>query len=365
MHPAVFVGGFVFVGTLFALQSWVSDRMWRYKIDFLVLLWAWGAQYLIWGVTCWLLWFWLGPQIQQASLRSILIRGIPLSIVISIGEEMIWVFCFPAWPIGRVHMTYWERLAFELDGEIVDNLIIFWCVFFLIRGIGYYQQYREKEHVAAQLEIELVQAQLRALRMQLNPHFLFNALNSVSSLMRTDVAAADRVLEQLSSLLRIALARGDVQLIPLSDEMEFVEMYLGIQDQRYAGRVREEVRIDPALHDALVPAMILQPILENAYTHGLSLLDREGLLVVEARKERGRLKLAVLNTGLGLHPKLAKSAGGQGVGIANVRNRLRLHYGEDQKFLLEELGADKVQATITLPLQFSVSPKEKLTRYGA
>ncbi len=365
MHPAVFVGGFVFVGALFALQSWVSDRMWKYQIDFLVLLWAWGAQYLIWGVSCWLLWFWLGDQIQQASFRCVLTRGIPLSIVVSVVEEMIWVFCFPGWPIGRMHMTYWQRLAFELDGEIVDNLIIFWSAFFLIRGIGYYQRFREKEHAAGQLEIQLVQAQLRALRMQLNPHFLFNALNSVSSLMRTDVAAADRVLEQLSSLLRIALARGDVQLIPLSDEMEFVEMYLGIQDQRYAGRVREEVRIDPSLYDALVPAMILQPILENAYTHGLSLLDREGLLVVEAKKERGRLKLVVLNTGLGLHPKLAKPTGGQGVGLANVRNRLRLHYGEDQKFLLEELDTDKVLVTISLPLQFSLSPKEKLTRYGA
>ena len=133
-------------------------------------------------------------------------------------------------------MTYWQRLEFELDGELVDNLLVFWCTFFLIRGVGYYQKYREKEHAAAQLEIEVIQAQMRALRMQLNPHFLFNTLNGISSLMRTDVAGADTMLEQLSSLLRITLERGEIQLIPLSDEMEFVEMYLAIQHQRYAGQ---------------------------------------------------------------------------------------------------------------------------------
>ena len=364
MHPAVFVSGFVFLGALFALQSWVSAHMWKYKMDFLVLLQAWGVQYLIWGVICWLIWLWFGPQIQQASLGKLLLFGIPLSLIVSVGEEMIWVFCFPQWPINRAPMSYWERLTFELDGEGVDNLVIFWFAVLLFRGIGYYQRYREKENAAAQLEVQLVQAQLRALRMQLNPHFLFNTLNSVSSLMRTDIAAADTVLEQLSSLLRIALERGEVQLIPLSDEMEFVEMYLAIQDQRYAGRVREVVRVDPALHDALVPAMILQPILENAYIHGLSLLDCGGLLVVEAKKDADYLELAVLNSGVGLNPSTARSAG-QGVGLANVRTRLRLHYGEDHKFMLEELDTDKVRAKITLPLQFSMSPKEKLARYGA
>jgi sensor histidine kinase YesM len=352
---------------LFALQSWVSARTWSYgyKISLPLLLEAWGAQYLIWGVLCWLLWFWLGPRLQQEGLSWILTRILPLSLLISIGEEMIWVLCFPDWPMRHVSMTYWQRLEFELDGELVDNLLIFWCTFSLIRGAGYYQKYREKEHAAAQLEIQVVQAQMRALRMQLNPHFLFNTLNGISSLMRTDVAGADTMLEQLSSLLRITLERGEIQLIPLIDEMEFVEMYLAIQHQRYAGRVCEQIRVEPELHDALVPAMILQPIIENAYTHGLSLLDRGGVLAVEARRDNGLLRLTVRNNGLGLYPEFTRNSPGQGVGLANVRNRLSLHYGDDQCFFIDAVDPNTVLVTIMLPLQFAESPTEKLTGYGA
>src|SRR5258708_12108823 len=101
-----------------------------------------------------------------------------------------------------------------------------------------------------------------ALRMQLNPHFLFNTMNSISSLMRSDVAAADLMLEQLSRLLRITLQRGDAQFIPLSDEMEFIEMYLAMQDRRFGGRVRPEKNIDPHLHHPFFPPLLLHPILD-------------------------------------------------------------------------------------------------------
>ena len=363
----VFIGGFVCLGLLFALQSWVSARTWSYKMDanLGMLLEGWGVQYFFWGVICWLLWFWLGSHMQRDTLPRILTYALPLSILVSVGEEMLWVFCFPSWPIRHRPMTYWQRLEFELDGEFVDNMLIFWCNFVLIRGVGYYRKYREREHAAAQLEIQVVQAQMRALRMQLNPHFLFNTLNGISSLMRIDIAAADTMLEQLSSLLRITLERGEIQLIPLSDEMEFVEMYLAIQHQRYTGRVCEEVRVEPELYDALVPAMILQPIIENAYTHGISMLENGGRLVIEARRTGGRLKLTVLNTGIGLHPGNTDAPAGQGVGLANVKNRLRVHYGENQQFELEAINGNTALATLRLPLQFAVSPTEKLTRYGA
>src|ERR1700760_824921 len=177
---------------------------------------------------------------------------IPLSALVSMSEEMIWVLLFRHLPVGS-HMTYWQLLRFELDGEVIDNFLIFWLVIFLFRGVDYYQRYREKEGAAAKLSVQLAQAQIRALRMQLNPHFLFNTMNSISSMMHIDVEAADTMLEQLSSLLRITLERGETQLISLSDEMEFMEMYLALQDRRFAGRVRQEVHVDPALHDALIP----------------------------------------------------------------------------------------------------------------
>jgi two-component system, LytTR family, sensor kinase len=363
MHPAIFVGGFIFLGMLFGLQNWISERTWGYKISLLFLIRAWVVQYLIWGIICWMLWFWLGPLIQKADLRRILTLIVPLSALVSVGEEMIWVACFTELPLGR-HLTYWSRLSFELDGEIIDNFLIFWLVILLFRGVDYYQRYREKEGAAAQLSVQLAQAQIHALRMQLNPHFLFNTMNSISSMMRIDVPAADIMLEQLSSLLRITLERGETQLIALSDEMEFMEMYLALQDRRFSGRVRQEVRVDPALHDALIPAMLLQPIVENAYSHGLSRLDRDGVLSVDVGRERGRLKVIILNTGIGLNPSPRNDVQSTGVGLANVRNRLRLHYGGQQSFSMLETGANNVQVTITFPLQFSANPTPTLTGYG-
>ena len=346
------------------MQQWISYRDWNYKISLPLLLEAWGVQYLIWGVLCWLIWLFLGTHIQQAKLQCILLFTLPLSLAVSVGAEMIWVLCFPDLPL-RTHMAYWRRLAFHLNAELIYNMLIFWSTFFFFRGVGYYQRYREKEKAAQQLEVQLVQSQMRALRMQLNPHFLFNTLNSVSSLMRMDVGEADLVLEQLSSLMRITLERGEVQLIPLAEEMEFLEMYVAIQQRRYCGRVQEHIQVASELHDALVPAMILQPIVENAYMHGLALLEGNGTLSITARRERGRLKLTVINTGVGLYPESTRSPQGQGVGLANVKSRLQLHYGESQQFSLDAVGRDTVQATIALPLQFATNPTMNLPEYGA
>jgi two-component system, LytTR family, sensor kinase len=365
MHPVIFVSAAVLLGTLFALQEWMTMHLWSYHISLRLLFAAWWVQYFLWGVICWLLWRWCGPRIQRAKTFCIVTRVLPLSIVICVVEEMIWVACFPHLPLNRPQMTYWHRLAFHLDAEFIDNMVIFWCVFTLFRGVGYYQKFREKEAAAAQLSVQLAQAQIAALRMQLNPHFLFNTMNSISSLMQTDIAAADTMLEQLGSLLRITLERGEVQFIRLNDEMEFVEMYLAMQERRFTGRVHQQLWVHPELHDALVPAMILQPLIENAYTHGLSRLDRDGLLHIEATRKDSRLTLSVLNNGAGLNSNRPKASEGQGVGLANIKSRLQLHYGDQHTFCIREVARDQVEVTITLPLQFSGSPTETLTRFGA
>jgi len=355
------------LGLLFALQEWVSLHSWSSHliITFRLLTAAWCVHYFLLGTIFWVLWWQFGPHIQKAKPFCMMTRVLPLSLAVCVFEEMIWIAIFPQFPLGLPRMTYWHRLAFHLDAELVDSLVLFWSVFFLLRGIGYYQLYREKEYAAFQLETQIANAQLRALRMQLNPHFLFNTMNSVSSLMQTDIAAADKMLEQLSGLLRITLERGDVQLIPLSDEMEFIEMYLAMQDRRFTGRVMQELSVEPDLHDALIPAMLLQPVIENAYTHGLSKLERDGLLAVNVRRENSHLMISVINSGLGLRPGSLNGGERKGVGLANVKDRLRLHYGGNQTFAIEEMAHQKVRVTLTLPLQFSERPIEKLTGYGA
>ena len=365
MHPAIFVGSSVSLGLLFALQEWTHERLWSYHIGILQVLEAWGVQYFIWGVICWLLWWWFGPYILKAQLTVIITRLLPLSIVISVLEEMLWVLLFPKFPMSRIPMSYWHRFEFELNGEFIDNLVIFWCACGLFRGVGYYQKYIEKENVAKQLEVQLANAQLSALRMQLNPHFLFNTMNSISSLMRSDVEAADNMLEQLSSLLRITLERGNSQFVALRDEMDFIEVYLGLQEQRYGDRVHKVLNIDPSVHDALVPSMILQPIVENAYAHGISKLDKGGILEIRARREGKNLTLSVLNSGIGLATSSLPKLGGHGVGLKNIRSRLELHYGANHTFLIHEVDRRQVEVVIAFPLQLSQNSTGQFTRFGA
>ncbi|HZP05266.1 MAG TPA: histidine kinase [Terracidiphilus sp.] len=364
MNPVIFIGAWVLLGTLFALQEWLNMRRWGYEITAYVEFEAWGTQFLLWGIISWLIWRYLGSMVRNAKTLHLFTQILPLSIAMSVIEEMIWVFFFPHLPLRHPPMLYWRRLGFHLRAEFIDNMVIFWCAFGLFRGISYYQRFREHEKAAAQLAIQLSHAKISALRMQLNPHFLFNVMNSISSLMRIDVDAADTMLEQLSSLLRITLERGDVQLIPLRDEMEFIEIYLAMQDQRYAGRVKQTLSVEAELHDALVPAMILQPIIENAYAHGLSRVERGGELVVDIRKEGDQISARVVNSGAGLQADGTKSAERSGVGLANIKTRLQLHYGAQSKFFLREIDPTHVEAAIWLPLIFSANGNSNFTGYG-
>ena len=259
-------------------------------------------------------------------------------------------------------MDYWHRFTFQLNAEFVDSMAIFWCAFIFFRGVAYYQKFREKETTAARLQVQLVQARLAALRMQLNPHFLFNAMNSISSLMRTDVNAADNMLEQLSSLLRITLERGEMQLVPLHKEVEFVELYMAMQQQRYAGRVKQTLSVEPELHDALVPSLILQPIVENAYVHGVSKCRDQGELAIDIRRDGKRLRMSVVNSGNGLTLERAEP-GRSGVGLANVRDRLRLHYGDRGSLSVREVGTGRVNVTIALPLQMNGNSTDETARF--
>jgi two-component system LytT family sensor kinase len=147
--------------------------------------------------------------------------------------------------------------------------------------------------------------------------------------------------------------------------MEFIVMYLAMQDRRFAGRVRQEMKVDPHLHDALVPTMILQPIVENAYAHGLSRMSSDGLLTVEVSSEGSKLRLAVTNSGTGLRPVLSDKTTGKGIGLSNVRDRLRMHYGPDQSFSISEIENNAVRVIVTLPLQHSARPIDQSARYGA
>ena len=211
-------------------------------------------------------------------------------------EEVLFVTIFRYQAPGK-RLSYVARLERYLSCELITNIAIFWIVFVLFRSIGYYQRFREREQMASRLEAQLVQARLQALQMQLNPHFLFNTLNSVSSLMRSDPDGADEMLERLSSLLRITLAKGQAQRIPLQEEMDVIQLYVSIQQLRFGDRVRHSIQVAPEAWDALVPTMILQPIIENAYVHGISRSLGEGTITINASIEGDTLCISIRNAG--------------------------------------------------------------------
>ena len=332
-------------------------RMWHAKLAAEIsvpsLLEAWGFQYLLLGIACWLLWFQLGPRLLHLDWVYVVTRIVPLSILISLGVELAWVAAFPRFPISPKPLTYWDRLSFELDSEFLGNFIIFWSSIVAFQAVGYYKELKERESSLAQVSLELAQARIHALRMQINPHFLFNSLNSISSLMRTDIAAADTMLEQLSSLFRISLERGDVQMIRVSEEMDFIGMYLELQDQRFKGRVRQEIAIEPHTYDALIPAMLLQPLVENAYVHGLSNLAAGGVLSISLSQRDHRLGICVRNNGAGLERRLAAAGNRNGIGLANIQSRLKLHFKDDFNFVAAEIPPDGFQVEIAIPLAFA------------
>ena len=364
IHPVVFVVCFTLVGLLFAAQELVNMHRSGYAASVAYAFESWGTQYFMWAIISWVLSRRFQSFIQSASAAQMLTIVLPIGLIVCLFEEMIWVALFPAYPKGHGPASYLTRVGWNFKDDLAESMAIFWGAFFFFRAMGYYQQLREKETVAAHLETQLANAKIAALRMQLNPHFLFNTMNSISSLMRIDIDAADSLLEQLSSLLRMTLERRDVQLIPLHDEIEFTETYLAMQDKRYAGRVTRRLTVDPELHDALVPAMILQPIVENAYVHGLSKLDRGGQLSIEVVKDGGRVKALVTNSGLGLGVEPEERLNGHRVGLANVKNRLRLHYGDGCAFSIRQIDRVRVQVAISIPLQLSATAVESLTRYG-
>jgi two-component system LytT family sensor kinase len=352
-----FLGSFLAVGLLFAVQQYLNARIWYPKthLNPAMIIGAWEVQYSLWGVICWVLWRLHGEKLRRAGWRYLLFVMGPLSVVLGIGVEMVLVAFFPQLTMARGHLSFWQRLDFSLGEEFLENTAIFWAAYAIVRGLGHYRESRQREKAMSELAVELAEARMMALRMQINPHFLFNTMNAISSLMYSDVHAADRMMEQLSNMLRVSLARGSKQMITVQEEMEFIEMYLALQDIRSSGKIRQEIDIDPHLHDAQIPAMLLQPIVENAYVHGLSKISEDGFITIVAKPVRDMIEIAVRNRGVGIAAAEQSGAHGAGIGLSNIRSRLRLHYGDQAHLEVKEAAADVVEVNVRFPLALAQS----------
>ena len=217
-------------------------------------------------------------------------------------------------------------------------------------GIHYYTKYRDRDLRASRLETQLAQAQLQVLRMQLQPHFLFNTLHTISALMHTDLRSADRMLALLGDLLRESLERVGAQEVTLKQEMEFVDRYIEIERTRFRDRLSVARSVDPALLDAYVPNLILQPLVENAIRHGISRRAGGGRVEIAARRTGDRIVLSVCDDGPGV-PDQAEAR--TGVGLVNTRGRLQQLYGAAHTFLTTNRAEGGFEVVLSFPVRLA------------
>ena len=228
------------------------------------------------------------------------------------------------------------------------NLLIYWVIVAVSFAFDYYGKYRKRELRAMELEKQLAQAKLQALQMQLNPHFLFNTLHSISSLMHQDAAAADRMIVSLSDLLRAALKSSDNQEVTLREELEMLQRYLGIEQIRFGKRLTVEMDIAPDTLDAWVPNLILQPLVENAICHGIEPHAQPGRIGLRAQHAAGVLVLEVCDNGGGLRKDEPSE---DGIGLSNTRARLRNLYSNAHGFELRDAPGGGLQVRIMIPFR--------------
>ena len=244
-------------------------------------------------------------------------------------------------------MTY--RYPMEFSNDLIGFTVI-------VGAYSFYQRMRiaqAQQLASAELQTKLVQAQLENLRLQLQPHFLFNTLNTISSVMYEDVRAADAMIAQLSDLLRLTLRASRTHEIPLSEELEITRLYLDLMQRRFENKLRVSYEVDPSLNASLVPQLILQPLLENSLRHGMKAGSSAMDLSIAAHRENGSLILQVSDTGSGLGEIDPSSVFGRGLGLSNIRDRLAHLYGDRQQFCISNRASGGAEVTLRVPLHSS------------
>ena len=221
------------------------------------------------------------------------------------------------------------------------NLLTYWAVVGFTQAFDYFRKYQARERQVAQLQLEILKAQL-------HPHFLFNTLHTISAMMHADIKRADRMLSRLSELLRLTLASIGQQEVRLAEEIAFVRAYLEIERERFGERLETQFDVAPEALDALVPALLLQPLVENSIRHGFAPNRKDGLIRIAATREDSQLILTIEDNGRGL-PSLAQMR--EGVGVANSRQRLEQLYPQNHSFRIEAGASAGVVVTAEIPFR--------------
>jgi signal transduction histidine kinase len=319
---------------------------------------------LILNYAYWYLWAALTPAIVWLSQHCRFERR---GLLRAIGVHVPSVFVFAFGHIAAMQGVYWwlavaEGHAYAWWPEVqratlqyMDwEMMTYWTIVGLSHAVLYYRESRDRALRAAALETQLAEAQLKTLQAQLHPHFLFNTLHAISALMHRDVHAADRMLMRLSDLLRITLENLAEPEVPLHTELDFLSKYLQIEQTRFADRLIVRFDVQPETLDAMVPSLILQPLVENAIKHGVARKAGPGHIFISARRDGGKLWMEVRDDGVGLSED-ALTALQKGIGVSTTRARLKHLFGADFRFEFHRLTAG-VAVVIAVPWHIHRAP---------
>ena len=340
------------IGLFFTAQLYFATLRGERPIPFTYALFTQLTDVYIWAlVTPLVLWLAHRFPIDRHSWR----RNVSLHALFSILAAVFVLSTFSvvnyfhyARPMGKAFsfVPLLRTVAYNSS----ENLATYWIILLIVHAFSYYNRYRKGEVRASQLETQLSQAQLQALKMQLHPHFLFNTLHSISALLTKDTEAARKMISRLGDFLRLTLENSGTQEVTLQREMEFLMCYLEIERIRFHDRLTTHVHVDPQVLDVRVPNLILQPIVENAIRHGIAPRSTPGEIEIQAKQTGDHLRIEVRDNGPGLF--LNRSTENQfqkGLGLANTQSRLEHLYGEAHRFELTNDPDGGLIVTLEIP----------------
>jgi two-component system, LytTR family, sensor kinase len=295
---------------------------------------------------------WLAGRfpLERGRLPGSLTVHVFASIVIGFATRAFRDLMFVYFVSGYDGALPWTKLFFNSYLFFDYGTLLYWLMLLVSYATNYYRRYRVGEVRATRLEAQLATAQLHALKMQLQPHFLFNTLHSISALVHKDPQAADKMIARLGDFLRLTLDSAGVQEVPLHQELEFLKCYLDIEAIRFKDRLSVQMNIEPQTLEARLPNLILQPIVENAIRHGIAPRTDAGRIEIAARRLNGALQVQVIDNGPGLagngnNGRILK----EGVGLANTQARLQQLYGDESRLDLANTGKGGFSVTLEIP----------------
>ncbi|HEY8561112.1 MAG TPA: histidine kinase [Pyrinomonadaceae bacterium] len=340
-------------GFFFTSQLALQNQLSRNPVPFWqILTWQMVSGYIWFAMSPLLLWLAQKFPFEADKWKTSILVHIGASVAIPFFQLAIDTFLLTrlGYPPGRQFPSFLAAYQYFIYINLHLSILIYWGVVGIKSAYSYYQKYRERELVTSKLEARLAQSRLQVLKGQLQPHFLFNTLNAISELIYTDREAAERMIGDLSDLLRLSFEKLEVQEISLKQELEFLKKYLEIEQMRFQDRLKVEMEISPDTLDACVPNMILQPLVENAIKHGIAPRSTGGKIRIGAARQNGNLKLHVADDGIGVPFDDLENVS-EGVGLSNTRRRLKHLYGDRQKFELKTAAASGLLVNLTIPFK--------------